>query len=326
VRAGLVITTVSCALFGVASARAEPPTRRHVGEGLFSGWKTAHLVEGGLFGVEPRVVRTVAPRSAPVTDAGAALDLHLQIVMRSWYPDRLKTLRFSFDGALGADSSGFVGGIGHDAMGGLRFALPSAEEGEPSERLTRAPGYRQVDPELRRSLRSVFAASPHAVVARVGYHVHALGDQAFYDARLELPRAEIGYAYDGGGGRRSVALEVRAEAGLVLAGSFRVGDAGRKLGATVAWGARLLLHATDRMHGELQLSRLEDPQSTVGTPVDTVSALTCLRLAPGEGRQTVRGVCGVVRLESGELESSRGVGRASAGTAGVLVSLPWIAP
>jgi hypothetical protein len=76
-----------------AIPRPPPRAQRHVGEGLWSGWKTVHNTEGGSFGVMPVLTRTVGSGHR-ATHASVLAGFISEIYMRSWYPGQDKYLRF----------------------------------------------------------------------------------------------------------------------------------------------------------------------------------------------------------------------------------------
>jgi hypothetical protein len=285
---------------------------------LFSGWKTAHLVEGGVIGVEP-VASSTHFDARSRADAGALAAMDLQIVMRSWYPDDRKTLRFSFRGAIGADTSGFLAHLAHESMAGLTFPL---SEPRDEERVTRSPLYKELDGELRSSLRSVFAHTPHRMFARIGYGFRLGGDQSWYASRLELPRAEVGYAYDGGFGGNGA--EVRLEGAFVPAGAFHAFEGERDLSLSGQFGVRLLLHVRKASHVEASLIHGVAPLATVSGTVETLSVFACTRITEVRMLQTV---CLRTSMETGDVVAPRGtVSRATAGSMGLVISAPWIEP
>lgn len=304
------------ACFAALALASEARADDHPGAGVFSGWKTSHLAEGPLLGLEPALTRVVAPGSSE-THAGGVVAFWAEYFGRSWYPGETKLFRVAFRGSLGADTSGLLGSIAHEAAFGLRLPLQPLDD----EALRRKDFFRRLSDEEKKSARAIFGASRHALFARIGYAASLGGDHAFYGSLVEAPRLELGYQLDDELGRAGV--ELRAEGGLALVGRFSVGDGARSIGVSPAYGARVIVHAVDEAHVELGVKRVDDRGGATATPVDLADAMACLDL--GKLRlPMVRAVCGNARVETGDVDRAGVVSRASALYAGMLLSVSWM--
>jgi TPR repeat protein len=256
-----------------AIPRAPKPPQPHVGEGLWSGWKSVHNVEGGALGVTPVVTRTEGA-AHHTTDVSGLAGFFAEIYLRSWYPSDDKYLRFSGAGAIGGGTDGLDGQLAHDAMGGLRFPFASTRRPNPT---AESPLVESMSDEERDALdRVLFTESPHALFVRGGYSMRYSSVGPVQSSAIELPRLELGYHFEG---QRDLfrALELRAHAGLVLVGRFNVEDDVERLGGGVGWGGALVLH-TRPVHAELGAERIQGAIFGARPPVHRLDARSCLRL------------------------------------------------
>jgi len=292
-----------------SAARAD-----HPGEGPFSGWKTSHLAEGTLAGIQPTVTR-VAGTGADATHAGAVARFWAEYFGRSWYPGETKLFRFVVDGTIGADTSGLLGSIRNEMSLGLRFPFSSSRE---DASLEKKAFFAKLSEDEKRDARAIFGASRHAIFARLGYGASLGGDRAFYASLLEAPRLEVGYQLDDESGRAGV--ELRAEGGMAIVGRYFVGDAARSIGLAPAYGARVVVHSVDATHLELGWKRV-DERSGVGTAIDYADSMACVDLG-GFRVPVVRALCMNARMITGDVD--RAGARATALQAGLLLSLSWM--
>ncbi|MBI5534725.1 MAG: sel1 repeat family protein [Deltaproteobacteria bacterium] len=278
-----------------AIPRPPPAPQRHVGEGLWSGWKTVGNVEGGSFGVTPVVTRTVGGAHR-TTNASGLVGFFSEIYMQSWYPAHDKYLRFNVAGAIGGGSAGVDGQLSHDAMGGYRFPF-SMERSNP---FRGGALYQSMSPQDQGALdQSIFTKSPHALFVRGGYSLRYSAVGPVLSSAIELPRVEAGYHYSGGGDELR-ALELRANAALVLVGRFNVDDDEHPLGGAVAWGGSMIMHAR-RAHVQLGAQRIQAALTGGRSPVHRVDTGACLRVVARDSRHFKYLVCLQEVLEHGAL-------------------------
>lgn len=256
---------------GVISRKPKPP-QRPVGAGLWSGWKTVHNIEGGAFGVTPVVTRALGPRHHAM-DVSGLVGFFSEIYMRSWYPGQDKYLHFSLAGELGGGSAGLDGRVSHAAMGGFRFPFATSQ----SNPYSGGSLYRSMSVQDKDALdRAVFTHSPHAVFVRGGYLLRYSAVGSVLGSAVELPRLELGYQLDSGDNVVR-ALELRANAGLVLVGRFNVEGEKQPLGGDVAWGGALVLHSRS-VHTELGAERIQGAVFGARAPAHRVDTRACLRI------------------------------------------------
>ncbi|MBK7584878.1 MAG: hypothetical protein IPI67_32400 [Myxococcales bacterium] len=278
--------------------RPPPPPERPVGEGLFSGWKGTGNIEGGSFGFTPVVTRSVGSAHASTHVSGLA-GFFAEIYLRSWYPGHDKSLRFSLAGALGGGSAGLDGQVSHDAMAGFR--LPFSQRSSNPHRQSML--YQAMSQQDRDSLdNAIFTASPHALFVRGGYSLRYSAVGPILSSAVELPRLEAGYQLEGSDDSPR-ALELRANAALLLVGRFNVGDDSRPLGGALGWGGALVLHAR-RTHAELGAQRIQSMLAGERPPVHRVQVRSCLRLVEREYGDTRYLVCLEETLEHGRVIDS----------------------
>jgi TPR repeat protein len=276
-----------------APPRAPRPEVPHVGEGLFSGWKTVHNVEGGTIGVNPVVTRVAGPRHRS-TDASGLLGIATELYMRSWYPGHDKYLRFRLSGALGGGSAGVDGAVLHELTGGYRLPL-SAFDSEPQGTLFASMSEQEQDAVQR----AIFSHSPHALFVRGGYSMRYANIGPVLSSAIELPRVEAGYHFEGAGdGLR--AFELRGTAGLVLSGRYDVDGDPHPLGGGFAWGGAAVLHSR-YAHLELAAQRIQAALQGDRPPVHRVDTNVCLRVVPRNERHAKYLVCLQERLEHGQV-------------------------
>jgi len=255
-----------------AIPRKPKPPERPVGEGLWSGWKTVHNVEGGTFGVTPVLTRTLGA-AHQTTDVSGLTGFSSEIYMRSWYPGDDKYLRFALSGEIGGGTAGVDGRVAHAAMGGFRFAFTSKRE-NPYEGGTL---YASMSDQEKNDLdRAIFTHSPNALFVRGGYSLRYSAVGPVISSAVELPRVELGYQYEGGDDLLR-AMELRAHAGLVLVGRFDVEDDVHPLGGALAWGGAVVFHSR-AIHTELGAERIQGVVFGERPAVYRVDARGCVRL------------------------------------------------
>jgi hypothetical protein len=265
------------------------------------------------------MVRVAAPGSASETHGGGVVRFWAEYFGRSWYPGETKLFRLAFNGSLGADTTGLLGSLGHEASFGLRFPFGSPQPGDDD--FERRAFFTKLSREQQESARAIFAPSRHAIFARLGYAASLAGDRAFYSSLVEAPRLELGYQLDDE--RGSAGLELRGEGGLALVGRFAAGDGARSIGVAPTYGARVVVHGVDAAHVEIGWKRIDERGGAVATPVDVADAMGCVDLG-GFRVPIVRAICGTARLETGDVVRAGAVARASVFYGGVLASVSWM--
>jgi hypothetical protein len=274
--------------------RVPPPPQRHVGEGLWSGWKTVHNTEGGSPGLSTVVTRT-AGAGHRSTDASWLAGFFAEIFMRSWYPRHDKYLRFNLAAAIGGGTAGLDGQVSQESSAGWRFPLASSES-NPYAGTALVQAMSEQDRDALH--RSIFSHSPHALFVRGGYALRYAAIGPVLSSAIELPKVDAGYHFVGD--REGLrALELRASAGLVLVGRYNVDGERNALGGGVALGGGATLHAS-RAHVELLAQRIQSALQGAHPPVHRFDSNACLRLVPrDDGRHTRYLLCFQERLETG---------------------------
>jgi hypothetical protein len=273
--------------------RAPPPPEQHVGAGLWSGWRTVGNIEGASFGLTPVLTRTVG-RNQHTTDVSGLVGFFSEIFMQSWYPAHDKYLRFSLAGALGGGTAGLDGRLSHDAMAGFRFPFSTTR----SNPYSGGALYQSMSAQDRDALDSaVFTRSPHALFLRGGYSLRYSAVGPLLSSAIELPRVEAGYQFEGEG---SVvrALELRANAALVLIGRFDVEEDEQPLGGALAWGGSIVLHSR-RVHAQVGAQRIQAAAWGDRPAVHRVDTSSCLRVVARDERHYKYLVCLQELLERG---------------------------
>ena len=252
-----------------AIPRAPKPPQRPVGEGLWSGWKSAGNVEGGAFGLTPVVTRAVTTNEQTTAISGL-VGFFSEIYMQSWYPSNDKYLRFSLAGAVGGGSAGVDGQISQDSMAGFRFPFVTTRKGNPYAGTTLVKA--MSEQEKSDLDRAIFTRSPHALFLRGGYSLRYSAVGSLKSSAIELPRVELGYHFRG-----DEALELRGTAGLVLAGRSNVEGERERLGGAIAWGGAFVLHA-EVAHIEIGGQRIQGVVFGARPIVHRADSRACLRL------------------------------------------------
>ncbi len=308
------------ALLGVLSAseaRADDPPP-HPGAGILNGWKTSHLAEGVLFGLEPTVGRVVVAGVRNETHAGGVVRFAAEYFGRSWYPDEYKLFRLAFNGSIGGGTNGLIGSLAHEAAFGLR--LPFGASPGDDGGLSRQPFFVKLSDEEKKNARAIFAPSRHALFARLGYAGSYARGGAALAAFVEVPRLELGYQLDDE--RGAAGVELRAEAGLALIGRFEALDGARAIGVAPTYGARIIVHGVDAAHVEVGVKRIDERGGSIATPIDIVDSMACLDL--GRRLPLVRAVCGNGRFETGDVDRGGAIVRAGVLYGGLLASMSWM--
>ncbi len=216
----------------------------------------------------------VRGRGHQATDISGLVGFSSGIYMRSWYPGDDKYLRFSLGGELGGGSAGFDGRVSHAAMAGFRFPFATTQ----SNPYGGGALYQSMSAQDKDALdRAIFTHSPHALFVRGGYSLRYSAVGSVLGSAVELPRVELGYQFDGGYDAPLEALELRAQAGLVLVGRFNVEGEQQRLGGDVAWGGALVLHARS-VHTELGAERIQGAVFGARPPVYRVHTNGCVRV------------------------------------------------
>jgi hypothetical protein len=254
--------------------RAPKPPERPVGEGLWSGWKTVHNVEGGYFGVTPIGTRAVTTNNKG-TDLSGLVGFGAEIYMRSWYPSDDKYLRFALAGAIGGGSAGIDGQVSHDSLAGFRFPFAATERPNPYAGSKLVQSMSDQDKDALE--RAIFTESHHALFVRGGYSLRYSAVGPVLSSAIEVPRLELGYQLDRGGDDGVRALELRGNAGLVLVGRLNVDDERQPLGGALAWGGALILHARV-VHTELGAERIQGVVFGARPVVHRAHTKVCLRI------------------------------------------------
>jgi hypothetical protein len=277
-----------------AIPRPPKPARRHVGEGLFSGWKTVHNIEGTSVGVTPLVTRSDTAAS-PSTDVSGLVGFFSEVYLRSWYPSDDKYLRFSLAGAIGGGSAGVDGQISHDAMAGFRFPFAATRRHNPyaGSKLVQSMSAQDRDALNR----AIFSPSPHALFLRGGYALRYSAVGSLLSSAVEVPHLELGYHFDRGGDAGVGALELRGSAGLVLVGRFNVDDDRQPLGGALSWGGALVMHAR-RVHTQLGAQRILGAAFGARPAVHRIHTRACLRVVAEDERHYKYLLCPQALLEA----------------------------
>ncbi|MBI3200284.1 MAG: hypothetical protein HYZ29_02005 [Myxococcales bacterium] len=255
-----------------AILRKPKPAQRHVGEGLWSGWKTVDNIEGGAFGVTPLFTRAVGPEHH-VADVSGLVGFFSEVYMRSWYPAHDKYLRFALGGEIGGGTAGLDGRVSHDAFVGFRFPLATRRSNPYSS----GGLYSSMPDQDKGALdQAVFTHSPHALFVRGGYSLRYSAVGSVLSSAVDLPRFELGYQFEGGDDPVR-ALELRANAGLLLVGRFDVEDDEHPLGGAIAWGGAAVLHSSI-LHTQLGVERIQGAVFGARPPLHRVELRSCLRI------------------------------------------------
>lgn len=255
-----------------AIPRKPKPPQRHVGEGLFSGWKTVENVEGGAFGFTPLFTRAIGRRHH-ATDLSGLAGFFSEVYLRSWYPSHDKYLRFALAADIGGGTAGLDGRVSHDAMAGFRFPLASTRDNPYASGAL----YQSMTDQDRSALdQAIFTYSPHALFARGGYASRYAAIGSVLSSAIALPHFELGYHFEGGEDPVR-AFELRGHAGLLLVGRFDVGTDEQPLGGDVAWGGSAVLHSS-ALHTELGAERIQGAVFGAREAVHRVDARSCLRI------------------------------------------------
>ncbi len=111
-------------------------------------------------------------------------------------------------------------------------------------------------------------------VIRLGLNGTLQGNNRYYASLLELPQLQIGYQYLHG----QTLVELGAKSGAVLVGRDRIGDANRKLGEGLEYGAYASLQLP-WLTANAELTRLPG-NDAVSAPVNVAEGRLCGRAAP----------------------------------------------
>lgn len=305
---------VRVALWALAVIALSAPAlaeEKPIGAGPFSGWKTAHLGDEGLYVFFGDSIVIASPE--PTAAWGHFAGFHAQIYGNSWYPGPWETWRFLFDGAIGIDTKGILGGLAHEAAFGFRIPLSVFER---SERLERAPLYPKLDSDMQSSLRAVFSNSPSSIMGRAGYAMRFGGDRLAYASVIELPRGELGWQTEHGFGFDSWGGEIRGHVALALVGRHDVLDGTRNLNLSLAWGGHLHFQMMKVGQTELDITRYELREGAV----HAADARTCLRVGPQSKYHDFPRftLCARERLDQGKVFLPDGSPREAAAFAGTI--------
>ncbi|MCC6901742.1 MAG: hypothetical protein IT377_22415 [Polyangiaceae bacterium] len=255
-----------------AILRKPKPAQRHVGEGLWSGWKTVDNIEGGAFGVTPLFTRAVGPEHH-VADVSGLVGFFSEVYMRSWYPAHDKYLRFALGGEIGGGTAGLDGRVSHDAMVGFRVPFATRRSNPYSSGAL----YSSMPDQDKDALdQAVFTHSPHALFVRGGYSLRYSAVGSVLSSAVDLPRFELGYQFEGGDDPVR-ALDLRANAGLLLVGRFDVEEDEQPLGGAIAWGGAAVLHSRF-LHTQLGVERIQGAVFGARPPLHRVELRSCLRI------------------------------------------------